>query len=296
MKLRLKLNHILELGNENVFQLLVLRMILIIPILKGDFFLYLTPFVVIGLLFSALLKNVLYWVVTTVVFLLYIYNKDLTKIINNHDYVLWLIYLMATITVYLSSSKLNWRPYLSFTSHSILALVFLYAFLGKITSKEFKSGEFFEFVLSTDVRFANLTTFFSSSNFVRENRDQFEQFLLTENPENAGVKLMRNDNVTNLAKYMSYWTLAVEFLIGILFLACKNKRMLFAGHILLLIFILCTYPITPVLGFAQVLLILGFITSYLKFGNNHSITLAYLFLFIASSFFNFPFVRVLGLL
>jgi hypothetical protein len=90
------------------------------------------------------------------------------------------------------------------------------------------------------------------------------------------ISVPTTPRLLGLATLMTWWTLLVEGLIAVLFLCPPHRVVSTIANYLLLYFIVSVYPIAPVLGFAHILLVMG----YAQCAANARITrLCYLIMF-----------------
>jgi hypothetical protein len=141
----------------------------------------------------------------------------------------------------------------------LIGLSMLFATFQKLTSATYVSTDFFRYTLLTDERFANLVHAFSgvSQEQLFENREA-QQRLLSMNTSLASTIPVRGwTQVGPLATFLTVWTATVEVLIGACFMLNRLGGLLTWGHGLLLLFIISTYPVATVPGFAWILCSLG---------------------------------------
>jgi hypothetical protein len=126
-------------------------------------------------------------------------------------------------------------------------------------SPDFVNGSFFEFTLMTDKRFGSVAHLFCDAfpSLAEVNERAIAQARSQLSPLVAQVDFQLTSNylLRRAATVMTWWTLFIETSIGLLFLLPYGGRYL--KHILLLVFIVTTYPIAPVIGFASILALMA---------------------------------------
>jgi hypothetical protein len=220
--------------------------------------------------------------------------NDLVGYVPNHKHVFAYVILMITISLFYKS-KSETLSFIKNQSKYIIGLIFLFAVIGKFLAPEFLNGAFFEFTNITDPRFFGFTSQIGNVDFnlLKENEHDLKILLNTSSPDMAFL-LHSADNMSQVGTILSYWTIFIEGMIAISF--CLPSKFLIAKYrnVFLVTFILTTYPIATVSGFAIILTTLGFIQSLNK--NKFSgYSWFYLMVYILLPLNHFPFTRVLTL-
>lgn len=140
----------------------------------------------------------------------------------------------------------------------LLGLCFGFAMAWKLSSADFTSGAFFQWHLLMDARFLPLAHWVAGLPVETLGANLRSLEALTA-PDSAllGASIQHNATLKAMAAGMTAWTLAIEGLVAVAFLAPVHSRLARCRDLALLCFVLSTYLLAPVLGFASVLLCLG---------------------------------------
>lgn len=184
---------------------------------------------------------------------------------DNHEYLYTYWYVV------LGCACLSQAPdfVLRKSARLVIGLAFLFAVLRKLLSGEYLSGDTFRFLLVTDPRFFEvfrLVTGYSEQGEVFASMRRLEPLVLL--PDNSVLVLVAN--------VLTWWALAIELAIAASFLIPGGRITEGVRHALLMLFIVTTYPMAPVLGFAWILIIMGL--SQLS-ADAQKMRLGYVFLF-----------------
>jgi len=268
---------------------LVLLMTLILSLLFMDHrrplmgILYI--FVPVALLFTKVAKSPLYWTVFGALIL--IGFIPLLNTADNHIYltVYWIL------AVALCLWTLDPGRSLALNAQLLIGLCFAFATLWKLLSPEFMDGTFFYFTFLTDDRFfdfAELTAGVSPESRLY-NIEVYESLKSSMNRVDSGT-LVSSEYLSNIAVFMAYWTIFIEGWIALAFLVPNRFKLSKSRDIPLLIFMITTYPIATVRGFATLLAVLGFAQAQ---NQNRYMSVVYIIIFITVPLFSLPFERIL---
>lgn len=174
---------------------------------------------------------------------------------DNHTW--FAVYWTLAVGVCLWLSRGDVRPALATAGRLMIGLIFLLAVLWKATAGEYVSGEFFTYQLLVDARFAPVTELVGAVTGadLAQNRQSLSE--LGSGVDGAGVVITSSDRIPVLALVMSWWGLAVEAAIALLWLL-PLQRLAWLRHAALLLFILTTYLVVPVVGFGCLLIAMAF--------------------------------------
>jgi hypothetical protein len=126
---------------------------------------------------------------------------------------------------------------------------------------DYRDGSFFEFTLLADPRLAYFSAAATGlpAKALAENRQLVD--LLREGhllgSEVTSVVLSAAPQVRTMALAMTWWTVAIEGLLAVLFLLPDRPRTAALRNTLLLVFAITTYALAPVRGFGWMLMLLG---------------------------------------
>src|SRR5690606_4604248 len=136
------------------------------------------------------------------------------------------------------------------------------AVIGKFLAPEFLNGSFFEFTNTADPRFFGFTSFMADIDMqsLLNNETNINRLTSGNNP-NYSFPLNGVENLTNLGMVISYWTIFIEGMIAISFLIPNKFLLSKYRNVFLIAFIITTYPIATVAGFASILACMGFMQS-----------------------------------
>ncbi len=174
---------------------------------------------------------------------------------DNHKYLI--AYWFFTLYLALLSSKGNkdfFKDFCASSARYLIAGAMLFAALAKIIHPEYVNGDFFRVTLLTDGRFQVFTSLLTD----------LDKSILEENY--STMKLMRNSAISEMslqglkevnfwALFLTWWTILIEVIIGLLFL--WNKKPLW-GHLFLITFMITTYSVATVTGFSLILCCLAY--------------------------------------
>lgn len=282
--------------NENDLILLILKMILIILLIlmkDNTVLAILMPVIVVpGLLFNRITLNKYYWLLLTIFSVIPYLILDLVGYVPNHKHIFAYVILAITIILFFSEKKeiLN---NLKIQAKFIIGLCFLFAVIGKFLAPEFLNGSFFEFTNTIDPRFYGFTSFVADIDplLLKENETNMQNLLSTNNTDFL-FNVNGAKSLSDVGLIISYWTIFIEGMIAITFCLPSSFFLSKYRNIFLIVFILTTYPIATVYGFAIILAALGFIQS-IKTNKLTKYSIFYLCVFILLPLIKIPFIRVL---
>ena len=249
---------------------------------------WLTIIAVPGLLFKPLVTKWYYWAFIAALCSTWYLASDLVRYVPNHKHV-YAYTALAILVVLVSSKKEEILGRLKDQATYIIALCFLFSTIGKFLAPEFLNGTFMVFTSLTDLRFFGMSSLLGDLDFqiLVDNFKNLNELITTNDPNNSFV-LKGVDNLGILPKVIVYWTILIEGAIAICFCIPRKYKISKYRNLVLIAFILTTYPIATVTGFAIILVVLGFIQSI----ENKQITkysLFYLLVFILLPLLKLPF-------
>ncbi|WP_299554778.1 hypothetical protein [Seonamhaeicola sp.] len=255
----------------------------------------LMPVIIVpGLLFKAVTLNKYYWLLLSLFSAIPYLILDLVGYVPNHKHIFAYVILAVTIILFLSKEE-DILENLRHQSKYIIGLCFLFAVAGKFLAPEFMDGRFFEFTNTADPRFYGFTSFIADVDplALKANETNIENLMSTTNP-NTVFTLNGAQNLHSIGLMISYWTIFIEGMIAISFCLPGSFLLSKYRNIFLIAFVLTTYPIATVYGFAIILTTLGFIQSTTKKNQLTKYSLFYLIVFIFLPLIKIPFIRVLS--
>jgi hypothetical protein len=223
--------------------------LVMILLLSGNLWFHVVPIRVLalaGLVYMPLVRRTTYWLA---LFLLSFAVDNLYNwaIADNHHWLLsyWLLALALSV-----GSKAP-EATLSQSARLLIGFAFLLATLRKAMSPQYLDGRAFQFLLMADPRFYHVALFGDHTQDI----PAFWREMLNLSPEVALPVV--TPGFQRIAWVMTWWTIFIEGAIALAFLIRDNPRAERARNWLLLTFVITTYPVAPVLGFAWLLLIMG---------------------------------------
>lgn len=215
---------------------------------------------VFALIVPAAIRNAKFWLILAV-------SSTISLVIDwhvadNHKYLLvywvWVVWI-----AHLQNDRDDAEDLLKVQSRFFLVFIFLVAAVQKTLSPTYMSGAMFELKLLFDERFRAFAYLAGIDlNAIEETRKVTS---LLRSPlsqvEGNALELGANDWIQTVAKFITWYDLLVQALIGLLFIPRRMYTDL-AAHSLLLFFIFTTYLPAPVFGFGWTLCILGVILAF----------------------------------
>lgn len=175
--------------------------------------------------------------------------------IDNHKILITYWCLVCALAV---SAKDTDRV-LAWNGRVLIGLTFLFAITWKILAGEYWDGSFLHYTFLADDRVESVATVIGglSPNTLPQNR--LLETLLKQFPQTIGsVTLITSSRLQAFTLAASYWTLLIEGSVAVAFLFNLIRLLSQFRDWLLIVFIATTYFLLPVLGFAYILIIMGF--------------------------------------
>lgn len=243
-----------------------------------------------GLVFTSLPRSAVYWGAVTG--LLGLFFAYVWFSIDNHKYLIayWCLALLGSRLV------ADPRPVLELNGRLLIGLGFGFATLWKLISPEFLDGTFFHMTFLTDQRFQTFARVVGEVplDALRQNHKDLDMLVrgfgqVSHLPDPLPLR----DSVVlpSLARALAVWTVALEGLTAVTFLWPRADRVRLARHAVLVVFILTTYPVATVAGFAMLLAVMA---AGQCERDRPALALGYVLLFVLVPLFSFPYGAVLG--
>jgi hypothetical protein len=205
---------------------------------------------VYGLAYRQVLMSYTYWFAITLVMML----ASLTRAyeIDNHKVltVYWCLVMTLTMARPVASS-------LRFNARMLIGFCFGMSVVWKLISPDFMSGAFFEHTLLLDDRFREFLIHVTGMGVGPVAANAGEHAALVSG-EISEMYLRTTPLVENLAWGMAVWTILIESLIAVAFLAPPKTLLYRVRNVSLILFMLTTYPVATVIGFGWLLCVMGF--------------------------------------
>lgn len=140
----------------------------------------------------------------------------------------------------------------------LIGLAFLFAVVAKLLSPDYLSGAFFEGMLLSDVRFARVASFVGGIPLQNIQFSDLARLDLAEIGDPAlPLPYPSSGRLSAFAFVLTWWTLFIELAVALAFLWPEDRGLSRWRDAVLLVFMITTYPIAPVIGFAWVLAAMG---------------------------------------
>lgn len=218
-----------------------------------------TSLVVLGVLFRAVRANAVTWWVAT--FVMAYWGRRNWYLIDNHAY-LYIIWLFAlSVTALVEGSEQ--RRVIGNASRLLIGLVMALAALQKLASPSYTNGSFMEFVLLFDQRFQTPAWWGAGLDLptLMQNIARMADWVETSaGLPNAALHVSTSGAHLDWLVFALTWGgIVVEGALGCAFLIPgSNATLVVVRTVMLMIFVVLTYPLAPVVGFGWVLLVMGF--------------------------------------
>lgn len=172
---------------------------------------------------------------------------------DNHQYLMVYWTLSVALALWTSNPESSLRT----SARVLIGLAFLFATGWKVFSPDFLNGSFLEFTLLSDQRFAGFAAWISgtSADAFGANRDAIKA--LFDDVGGAPVVLQGPAKLRTVAVAMAWFTLAIEAWIAASFLVPTSLRISRTRDVALNAFLLTTYAVATVPGFAYLLIAMG---------------------------------------
>lgn len=216
-----------------------------------------TCIAVLGILFPRICSSPLFWLlIASFISSGNFYNWSL---VDNHKFLLgywcFAIFLASLYDDQQTSSVLR------SAACNLLAFCMLFSAVAKLSSESYRDCSFFHFTLLSDVRFASFTAAMSGMDVdsLAANRTIIlnKQREYINGNANGSTSLKSSSDVLALAFILTWWTVGIELVLGVLFLIPSVGTIECLRSIVLLVFALTTYSVAPVQGFGWLLIIMG---------------------------------------
>jgi len=250
-------------------------------LLKGVLLLMI-PF---GILFKEVARSAVYW--SLLAFFVIVGFIPILLTADNHIYLT--VYWIAALAVSLWARDKQYS--IEFNARLLIGLCFGFATLWKILSPEFLDGTFFYFTFLTDSRFfefAELTAGITRD--MRAHNVEVYEMMKSVNYQVDPVTLKTTPILSFVSIFMAYWTVFIEGWIAVSFLLPVKHKLSKWRDIPLVIFMITTYPVATVRGFATLLAVMAFAQCYRQ---NKHMRIIYLLIFLGIPLFKLPFEAII---
>lgn len=207
---------------------------------------------VAGIVDRRLLRSAAYWFAMLAVYVVGV--SGLVVVIDNHEFLLgyWLLALALSRLLADPSSGL------ATSARLLIGFSFAFAVLWKGLTPDYTSGNAFHSFLLFDPRFIGVGPALSGLSFAEATANyDVSRAVLAIGDADAAVPVFDAPGVRRVALGMTWWTLAIEGLVAVCFLAPPRSFLGRARHVVLLAFLVTTYVLAPVMGYGWLLIALG---------------------------------------
>jgi hypothetical protein len=175
-------------------------------------------------------------------------------LLGNHSFMLF-YWCLAMLLASFSSNRLR---FLAMSSRWLVAFLFLFAFVWKLNSNDFRSGASARYLLSGTYPAGYLSVWLAGMSGLQISKNINDVERVLSSPVTTQVKLNANAAVGRLADVMTISTLIIEGFTALIFLLPLSLRWLWLRDMSLILFMLTAYSILPVASFATQLAYLGY--------------------------------------
>jgi hypothetical protein len=238
---------------------------------------------IIGLIWRGTLANPWLWLALSSLLGSAVYVERFSA--DNHQY-LMAYWALAIALSYFTPSPFR---YLRTNARLLVGLAFAFAAGWKLFSPDFLSGSFFEFTLLSDQRFSGFAAWISgtSPDVLAANRDAIRG--LYDDSRGAPLVLQGEASLRSLAVTMAWFTVAIETWIAAAFLLPSSWWPSRTRDVALNAFLLTTYAVATVPGFAYVLIAMGLVQCERK---PQWVRFLYFVSLVATQVYTIPWARI----
>jgi hypothetical protein len=204
------------------------------------------------LLFPKLLTNKVMWL--TLATVMVVHNIRYWFVLFNHEYLMTYWCLVCALAVWSEAPErvMGWNAKLT------IGLCFFFSVVWKVLSNEYFDGSFLHLTFLLDRRLEMGAFLFGglTPQILQGNREAFATLQAVD--PSAEVTLATTALLSALSVVLSYWTLLIEGAIAISFCLPQPRWLYRNRDGLLILFLVTTYLLIPVIGFAALLALMGF--------------------------------------
>lgn len=174
--------------------------------------------------------------------------------IDNHKYLIT-YWCLAVALALLAREPLD---VLRVNARLLIGLAFLLAVVAKLVSPDYLDGSFFEGLLLSDRRFFGVSTLLGGVPPEALRASELTRMdALALGDVRLPVAMPSTARLVWIAQVLTWWTILIEAAVAVLFLWPEDRGPSRWRDPTLLAFIITTYPVAPVIGFAWVLTTMG---------------------------------------
>jgi hypothetical protein len=207
-----------------------------------------------GLIFPRVRHSPAFWFTLTSFLAAGIVNNWFA--VDNHKYLLcyW------CLALFLCLRSPDGENALALSARRLVGLTFLFAVSWKIASRDFLSGDFFDFAFLFDSRFSSRLAVLGlvEANQIDVNLAALRA-LTSVDASMTSARLVLTPDLHRLSMLFTGWAIVIEGLVAATFLAPVGWKWSRVRDAFLLVFVTTTYAFAPVTGFGWLLVTMGFI-------------------------------------
>ena len=240
----------------------------------------------LGIVFARVRRSPAFWLALASGLATSVYHDWWTK--DNHKYLMayWCLAMWGTLQTSDPATALRK------SARWLIAGCFAFATFWKTMTPDFMDGRFFQFSLLFDERLSGIGRELAdlSDQQITANKDAIKQ-LTGWIDTTRFVSLQGMDALRPWALKMAWWTVLIEGAVAVAFLAPDGSALAKTRNAMLLAFVVSTYLLAPVLGFACILLAMGLAQCHPRdtFGR-----VGYIAGFVALQFYMSPWKEIAG--
>ena len=246
-----------------------------------------------GILVQRIAFNAYYWVLIALVFTLFYFFLGTAHFVPN--YKLGFVSLITSVTIVLFAKRNDedWPRLFRKLVRWVIGIGFLIIATGRLLSAEYLDGSYHEFHFLTDRSLHRATSALTGLGTpeLYGVSQSFTQLLSSTDPSRQ-ISVLTNPMLRPTALLWAYFTVFLQAMIAITFLAPRGSWLNRRREWFLIAFIVGTFPLDTAPGFATMVACAAFIQSFRK-GKPTLFSLFYLLLFMAVPLFRLPFLQIL---
>ena len=209
-----------------------------------------TILAIAGLLWRDFARQAWFWFLMGAIFF-GVNNVERWAVSDNHKFLTSYWCLAVASCLYVRDPE----EALATSGRLLIGLVFLFATIWKATSDDYLLGDTFHFLLISDVRFFPLAYLFCD--FSPELCYANQRALEAGGSLAPTIPLQGTDAMPGFATFLTWFTIAIEGIIAVLFLIPTRQPLARWRDAVLLSFIVVTYPPTNVIHFGWILIVMA---------------------------------------
>lgn len=209
-----------------------------------------------AIIFPPLRRQPVFWLVITAVLAVGVaYNWYM---LDNHQFLVLYVSMLVFLAV-AQGDRLN-LPALQTSARLMLALCFIFAVIAKLLSPDYLDARFFLYEMQFDTRFRMLGAAMGDveASTIDQHALTLARVVHGEGEPIQPVAVLQTPRMVLGAQFLTWWTLLLEAAIALLFLIpVKRKPFVLLRHASLWLFLVTTYAVASIHGFAWAIIVLA---------------------------------------